>query len=309
MPQIPPPVPVHAPFRSPSRTPLVVLGLAAVGAAGIAYWQYSARTEAVAAVADAKQELKKEKAKSAALEAEKAALEAEKGQLESDKAGLEAAKAELSKSVQVKEDELAALKGTYDKFREKMKDEIAHGDIHLEQTGGKLRVGLVDKLLFDPGEAEISKRGEQVLLRLAEVLAGIPDKQVQVSGHTDRTPITGKLVERYPTNWELSTARATQVVRFLAEKADVPAQRLVATGHGEYQPIASNKTPAGRARNRRIEILLTPLLAPKTIAKSKLMAAVERRAAKESDKAGDKKAGKKPEADKPADKGGKKKSK
>jgi chemotaxis protein MotB len=305
MPQLPPAIPAPMPFRSPSRAPLVALALAAAGAAGIAYWQYTARTEAAAAVASAQDALKKTQAKNVALAAEKAQLESDKAQLESDKAALEAAKAELSKNVQLKEGELAALQGTYDRFRDKMKDEIAHGDIHLEQTGGKLRVGLVDKLLFDSGEAEISKRGEKVLLRLGEVLASIPDKQVQVSGHTDRTPITGKLVERYPTNWELSTARATQVVRFLAEKAEVPPQRLVASGHGEYQPIASNKSPTGRARNRRIEILLTPLLAPKTIAKAKLMAAVE----KQADKSGDKKAKKKTDADRLADRDSKKKHK
>jgi chemotaxis protein MotB len=148
---------------------------------------------------------------------------------------------------------------------------------------------LVDKVLFDSGEAQISKRGEEVLARVAEVLAVMPDQQIQVSGHTDRTPITSKLVAQFPTNWELSVARATNVVRFLAEKANLPPQRLVASGYGEYKPVASNKTPAGRARNRRIEILLTPMLAPKAIAKSKLVAAVaasdEKAATKASAKA------------------------
>ena len=202
-------------------------------------------------------------------------LEAQKTQLEADKEELEVAKAELARSVEAKAGELNDLKGTYDSFQEKMKDEIARGEINLEQTGGKLRVGLVDKILFDPGEAEISKRGEAVLARVAEALASIPDKQIQVSGHTDKMPINSKLSEKYPTNWELSTARATQVVRFLAEKAKLSPQRLVASGYGEFHPIASNKTPIGRAKNRRIEILLTPMLAPRTMSKSKLKAAVE----------------------------------
>jgi len=202
-------------------------------------------------------------------------LEAQKTQLEADKEELEAAKAELSKNVEAKVGELNEVKGTYYSFQEKMKQEIDRGEINLEQTGGKLRVGLVDKVLFDPGEAEISKRGEGVLARVAEALAGIPDKQIQVSGHTDKMPINSKLIATYPTNWELSTARATQVVRFLAEKANLPPQRLVASGYGEFHPIASNKTPAGRAKNRRIEILLTPMLAPKTMSRAKLKAAVE----------------------------------
>jgi chemotaxis protein MotB len=136
-----------------------------------------------------------------------------------------------------------------------MKDEIAKGDIQLTESGGKLRVGLVDKILFDSGEASVSKRGEGVLARLGAVLASIEDRQIQVSGHTDNTPISDKLKQQFPTNWELSVARATNVVRFLQEKAAVPAERLVASGYGEYQPIAKNQTAAGRAKNRRIELL------------------------------------------------------
>ena len=278
---------------SRSRLPLLLIGaaLAFVVASVVAYQQYQERAQATALVSSTQQELKAAKTKVAELETQKT-------QLEADKETLETARAELSKSVEAKEGELSQLKGTYDSFREKMKDEIARGDINLEQTGGKLRVGLVDKILFDPGEAEISKRGEGVLARVAEALSSIPDKQIQVSGHTDKMPINAKLVEKYPTNWELSTARATQVVRFLAEKAGVPPRRLVASGYGEFHPIANNKTPAGRAKNRRIEILLTPMLAPRTVPKSKLMAKDDKPA--KSAKSADSKPSGKPEADKAA---------
>ena len=271
-----PPIVLPPHLRPPSRIPLVVLALAVVGASILAYSQYRGREDAKALVATSKHELKSAKA-------EMAELAKQKEQLEADKEELEAAKADLSKSVEAKQGELSELKGTYDSFQEKMKDEIARGEINLEQTGGKLRVGLVDKVLFDPGEADISKRGEEVLARVAEALVGIPDKQIQVSGHTDRMP-----VERYPTNWELSVARATHVVRFLAEKANVPPQRLVASGYGEFHPIASNKTPEGRAKNRRIEILLTPMLAPRKVEKAKLLAAAESAV----EKSGHKKTGK-----------------
>jgi len=171
--------------------------------------------------------------------------------------------------------ELEQLKGTYDKLEDKMKDEIAKGDIRLSQSGGRLRVDLVDKILFDSGEAVISKRGEGVLARVGAVLATMDDKQIQVSGHTDSNPISEKLAPQFPTNWELSVTRAVNVVRFLEEKANVPAKNLTATGYGQYHPIASNKTAAGRARNRRIEILLTPSLEPKAMSKcSRLRAAV-----------------------------------
>ena len=285
------PVPVL--LRPPSRLPLIAAALALVGASAVAYTQYREREKAIASASATQQELK-------AVKAKVTELETQKTQLEADKEELEAAKAELSKSMAAKEGELNELKGTYDSFRDKMKEEIARGEINLEQTGGKLRVGLVDKVLFDPGEAEISKQGEGILTRVAEALAGIPDKQIQVSGHTDKMPINSKLIEKYPTNWELSTARATHVVRFLAEKADVPPQRLVASGYSEFHPIASNKTPAGRAKNRRIEILLTPMLAPRTMSKSKLMAAVENGADEKTKarKSRHKKASSKSDADK-----------
>jgi chemotaxis protein MotB len=251
-------------LRPPSRLPLAVLGLALIAVAVLAFFQYHGRKQANALTATARQEVK-------AAKAEIAQLGKQVEQLEADKEALATAKAELEKSVQEKSGQLSEIKSTYQSFREKMKDEIARGEINLEETGGKLRVGLVDRILFDPGEAEISKHGEDVLTRVAQALVAIPDKQIQVSGHTDRMPINSKLLAQYPTNWELSAARAIHVVRFLAEKANVPPDRLVASGYGQFHPVASNKTPAGRAKNRRIEILLTPMLAP--VAESKLKAA------------------------------------
>jgi chemotaxis protein MotB len=122
----------------------------------------------------------------------------------------------------------------------------------------------VDKILFDSGQADLSTRGQEVLGRLGTVLSKIDDKQIQVSGHTDDSPIADpKLAEKFPSNWELSVARAVNVVRFLTDKGQVPSGRLVAAGYGQFHPIATNANPSGRARNRRIEILLTPTLAAK----------------------------------------------
>jgi len=268
-PNLPPPIPPVS-FRTPSRMPWVV-AVAMTAAAGYgAYWGFSER---------AKWKVKAEAAEGKAREAltagetlnrQLSTLQAEKDALESEKEALATARDNLAKSVEDKSSELAILKGTTDELKEKMKDEIAKGDIQLTESGGKLRVGLVDKILFDSGEASVSKRGEGVLARLGTVLASIEDRHIQVSGHTDNTPISDKLKQHYPTNWELSVARATNVVRFLQEKAAVPADRLVASGYGEYQPITSNRTAAGRAKNRRIELLLTPSLAPKRIPKAAL---------------------------------------
>jgi chemotaxis protein MotB len=114
-----------------------------------------------------------------------------------------------------------------------------------------------------------------VLARVGAVLAQIDDKQIQVSGHTDNLPLGEKLTATFPTNWELSAARAVTVVRFLSEKAGVPPQRMVASGYGEWSPIATNKSGSGRARNRRIEILLTPTLDPKLMGRAKLAEAAK----------------------------------
>jgi chemotaxis protein MotB len=271
-PNMPPPYPPLPPisFRAPSRMPWV-MAVAMVAAAGYAaYWGFSERARWKAKAEAAEGKAREALAVGETLNRQLSTLQAEKDALESDKEVLATARDNLAKSVEEKSSELATLKGTTDELRVKMKDEIAKGDIQLTESGGKLRVGLVDKLLFDSGEASVSKRGEGVLARVGAVLAGIEDRHIQVSGHTDNTPISDKLKQQYPTNWELSVARATNVVRFLQEKAGVPAERLVASGYGEYQPIAKNRTAAGRSKNRRIELLLTPSLAPKRISKAAL---------------------------------------
>jgi len=271
--------PTTAPLALKPRSngPWIMAFLALAGAAGGGYWLHQGRQHARQDAAAATQ-------RAQAAEGEKTELAQKVEKLEAEKTELAAAKEELSKDVQAKTGELAQLKGTFDGLQDKMKEEIAKGDIRLSQSGGKLRVDLVDKILFDSGEAVISKRGEGVLSRLGGVLAAMDDKQIQVSGHTDSNPISDKLASQFPTNWELSVSRAINVVRFLEEKANVPAKNLIASGYGQHHPIASNKTAAGRARNRRIEILLTPSLAPKAIAKAKLKEAEAEAAQAQADK-------------------------
>jgi chemotaxis protein MotB len=249
-----------ASVKPPSKAPWILLLLVLLGAGAGGYWLYSDREKARAEAAAATN----------SVDGAKKALEDKLKALEAEKAELATARDALQKTVEAKSSELAELKGTYDKLNDKMKDEIASGDIALTHSGGRLRVDLVDKILFDSGDARISKRGEGVLARVGAVLASIDDKQIQVSGHTDNNPISTKLKKDFPTNWELSVARATNVVRFLEEQAKVPADRMLASGYGQHQPIASNRTPQGRARNRRIELLLTPSLAPKKISAAKL---------------------------------------
>lgn len=191
-----------------------------------------------------------------------AELEGVLERLERENGELIELKKQLSSDVAAKDEELAQLKKTYEQLEERMSTEIKSGDIKLTQIGGRLQVDLIDKILFDSGEADISKRGQEVLSRVGAILATMEDKQIQVSGHTDDSPPTAKIADRFPTNWELSATRATNVVRFLHENANVPGKRLVASGHGQFRPVGTNANPVGRARNRRIEILLIPLIEP-----------------------------------------------
>ncbi|MDB4969516.1 MAG: OmpA/MotB domain protein [Myxococcales bacterium] len=253
---------------SPSKAPWLLAATALAAAGGAGWYGYSASQKTGSLEA----QVKTLTAKSAESEAKAKDLTTKLEAAETERVALASARDELSKNMASKDEELSKLKGTYDQLQDKLKGELKSGDVRLTEAGGKLRVDLVDKVLFNSGEAQVSKRGESVLMKLGTILAGIQDKQIFVSGHTDNTPVGEKKLSQFPTNWELSVARATNVVRFMQDKAQVPGERLTASGYGEFHPVASNKSASGRARNRRIEILLTPSLDPKHIAKSKLRA-------------------------------------
>jgi len=252
---------------SASKAPWVIALLAMCGAGAIGFFALGLHEKK----AELQREVEKLGPRTADAEAKAKDLAAKLEAAEAERTQLAAAKAELSKDVASKDEELTKLKATETQLKDKLKVELSSGDISLTEDGGKLRVGLVDKVLFNSGEAVVNKRGENVLLRVGGILAGISDRQILVSGHTDQTPIGEKRASQFASNWELSAARAINVVRFLQEKANVPGERLVASGYGEFHPVASNKSSAGRAKNRRIEILLVPTMAPKAIGKSKLV--------------------------------------
>ena len=153
------------------------------------------------------------------------------------------------------EAEIQQLSGTYQSLVEQLESELRSGEVEIEELRGRLQVRALDQILFDSGSAELEPRGREVLAKVAKQLAKVTDRRVRVEGHTDDVPIA---TARFPSNWELSVGRAATVARFLAEQG-VAAERLEAAGFGEFQPIASNADPAGRARNRRIEIVLAPL--------------------------------------------------
>lgn len=189
----------------------------------------------------------------------RALVEREVGRL---KTGVEQHQAEAARLAQVareKEAEIAKLTATYDNLVKDLKNEIEAGEIQVTQYRDLLTVNLVDKILFDSGRTEIKPRGLEVLQRVGDILKRVEGKEIRIEGHTDNVPIGAALAQRFPTNWELSTARATTVARFLQERVGIPAEKISAAGYSQFRPVASNDTEEGRRQNRRIEIVLAPL--------------------------------------------------
>lgn len=187
------------------------------------------------------------------------ALRTQNTQLTSEAERLRAEHAALSGTVQQQDAQIQALEAAQREIEQRFGAEIASGDIRIRGGGGNLSIGLADQILFPSGQAELSERGKALLRRVAESLATLQNRLIQVEGHTDSMPLSAGLRERFPTNWELSAARATNVVRFLTEECSVPGERLVASGFSQYHPAASNRSATGRRRNRRIELNLLPL--------------------------------------------------
>lgn len=160
-----------------------------------------------------------------------------------------------------KEAEIERLKSTYDELVKDMQTEISQGQIQITRLADRLSVSLVDRILFPSGEANITSEGFKILRRVGSVLKATEGKTIRVEGHTDNVAISPQLAKTFPTNWELSTARASNVVRFLQDSVGVEPVRLTAVGLSEYHPIATNATVKGRSQNRRIEIGLLPVIA------------------------------------------------
>ncbi len=129
-------------------------------------------------------------------------------------------------------------------------------ELSVSIKNGKVYVSLQESLLFPSGSAVVNPKGKEALGTLAEVLNLNPDINVLIEGHTDSIPIKGK----YEDNWALSVGRSTAIVRILSNTYKVDPLRVAASGRSEYEPVDTNETPEGRARNRRTEIILSPKL-------------------------------------------------
>ncbi len=137
-----------------------------------------------------------------------------------------------------------------------IKDMVEGIEVELERE--EISITLPCKKMFPPGSVELSEEGQETLLRIANVLKEMPERDIRIEGHTDNVGISGSLKKEYPTNWDLSSKRAVNVVKFLISKMDIEPSRLAAVAFGEYNPIADNDTEEGRNKNRRIVIDVLP---------------------------------------------------
>lgn len=198
----------------------------------------------------------------ASLQSSRSALEQQVRNLESQRAGLEKQRDSLTQQVAALEAQRAQLQASerqvearYDSLLANLSEEVKKGQLQVRQLKGMLTVDVAEQLFFDSGRATLKDTGKQILQKVAESLKGYEDKAIRIVGHTDNVPISGGLQKVFPSNWELSAARATTVVRFLQD-AGIAPERLVATGRAEYAPVAPNDSAEGRQKNRRIEITL-----------------------------------------------------
>ena len=222
------------------------------------YYQVEKERDALAARNEAlKSEVERTTHAGETLAQEKSALASEKTALEEKLAHQQTQESTLNTKLHESEEESAKLQATYDGLVKSLKKELKAGQIEVTQLRDGLRVNVSQDILFDSGSASLDKNGTEVLGRVATQLKKTAH-QIVVIGHTDDRPIGPALIKQYPTNWELAGARAASVVRLFGDSG-LSAKRLLAVSVADVQPVASNKTAEGRAKNRRIEIRLRPV--------------------------------------------------
>jgi chemotaxis protein MotB len=179
---------------------------------------------------------------------------------------------EMKKALAAKETKVSPAsqeKATQEALVASLKEQVQKQEVTIKEIREGLSVTLVDRILFDSGKATLKPGGEKVLGKIGETLKNIQDKRIRVVGHTDNVPIRQDFRNKFPTNWELSAARAATVVRYFQEKSGLKPEDLEAVGRSFFQPVASNDAKEGRDQNRRVEIIIAPKLEMKEEIKEK----------------------------------------
>lgn len=194
----------------------------------------------------------------AKLEAKEKALAAEQERINKLMADFQ----ERSQRVAELEEMMASKEAGMKKLKETLSKALNAFEgkgLTIEQKNGKVYVSMENKLLFQTGSWAVGAEGKKAVVEVGKVLAQNPDISVLIEGHTDNDKFAGA-IGQIENNWDLSTKRATAIVNIFAENKAINKQNLTAAGRGEFAPIAGNDTPEGKAKNRRIEIILTPKL-------------------------------------------------
>ncbi len=155
--------------------------------------------------------------------------------------------------------ELSRLQDQADKLMESLKKEIDAGDIRVKKMHNRIVINIDDRISFDSGSDKLKGDVKSALDRIAKIINDYPENRVVIEGHTDNVPIR---TARFPDNWQLSTARALSVLRYILAQDMVTPDRFSAAGYGEYQPVVPNDSPENRSLNRRVDIVLIPRSIP-----------------------------------------------
>ncbi|WP_295335493.1 OmpA family protein [Flavobacterium sp.] len=195
-----------------------------------------------------------------------AQLEAKEKAMAAEQDRLNKLRDELASSTK-RLNELESMIAAKDASMKKLKETLSKAlnafegkGLTVEQKNGKVYVSMENKLLFQTGSWAVGAEGRKAVVEVGKVLAQNPDITVLIEGHTDNDKIYGAIGGGVENNWDLSTKRATAIVNILGENAGIQKKNLTAAGRGEFAPLMSNDTPEGKAKNRRIEIILTPKL-------------------------------------------------
>jgi chemotaxis protein MotB len=195
----------------------------------------------------------------AQLEAKEKALAAEQTRLDKLRDELSSSSKRLSELENMIANKDAAMKKLKETLSKALNAFEGKG-LTVEQKNGKVYVSMENKLLFQTGSWAVGAEGRKAVVEVGKVLGQNPDITVLIEGHTDNDKILGTLGGGIENNWDLSTKRATAIVNILAENPSLVKKNLTAAGRGEFAPLMSNDTSEGKAKNRRIEIILTPKL-------------------------------------------------
>jgi chemotaxis protein MotB len=154
--------------------------------------------------------------------------------------------------------QISQLKSTYEAIVSELKDQIQNREVTISKLEESLSVAFIDSVLFELGKASITAEGREILARVGKILKSVQGRQIRVVGHTDNIRILSENRYRFPSNWELSAARAASVARYFQSNTGLDPRNLEVVGRSFYEPIASNKTEKGRGQNRRVEVTIAP---------------------------------------------------